>query len=220
MGLVQNLVRDYGDFKIDIPSWELSDEGITALKGPSGSGKTSIFRLLIGLEPCPALIWNFKGENIAALPVPLRRVGVVFQTYELFPHLSAEENIRFAAEARKIKAKEAQPAIEELVEQLQLQSCRSRAAHLLSGGEKQRVALARALLGNPRFLFLDEPFSAIDEDLREGARQLVKRAIESRKIPTLLITHDKRDVAFLAHNVVEIRDGRIVKSTTNSPSQA
>lgn len=213
MGLVQNLVRDYTDFKIEIPKWEIADEGITALWGPSGSGKTSIFRLLIGLEECPGLIWNFKGENLAIQPVPKRKLGVVFQNYELFPHLSAEENIKFAAEARGIPKNETEKNLTELIEQLQLQSCRNRPAHLLSGGEKQRVALARALIGQPRFLFLDEPFSAIDEDLREEARRLVKRVIENRKIPTLLITHDKRDVSFLAHQMVEIRDGRIIRTS-------
>jgi ABC-type sulfate/molybdate transport systems ATPase subunit len=214
MGLVQNLVRDYADFKVEIPTWEIDDQGITALWGPSGSGKTSIFRLLIGLEACPGLVWNFKGENLARLSVPERRLGVVFQTYELFPHLSAEENIRFAAQARGIPKVEAAKNLNDLVEQLQLQQCRARAAHFLSGGEKQRVALARALIGQPRFLFLDEPFSAIDEHLREDARRLVKRVIEKRQIPTLLITHDKRDVSFLAHKMVEILDGRIVRSSS------
>ncbi|MEQ1875967.1 MAG: ATP-binding cassette domain-containing protein [Bdellovibrionia bacterium] len=219
MGSVRNLIRDYGDFKVEIPSWEISDQGITALWGPSGSGKTSIFRLLIGLELCPGLSWQFKGEDLAKLPVPERKLGVVFQTYELFPHLTAENNIRFAAEARGIK--DFEKNLGELIDLLQLQSCRARPAHLLSGGEKQRVALARALIGQPRFLFLDEPFSAIDEDLREEARLLVKRVIESRGIPTLLITHDKRDVSFLAHNMVEIRDGRIVRTSkiTQAPSQ-
>jgi len=215
MGSVRNLIRDYGDFKIDIPEWEISDHGITALWGPSGSGKTSIFRLLIGLEDCPALTWEFKGENLAALPVPARKLGVVFQTYELFPHMTAEKNIRFAAEARGVENFEKN--LNDLIEMLQLQQCRARPAHVLSGGEKQRVALARALIGNPRFLFLDEPFSAIDEDLREEARKLVKTVIENRGIPTLLITHDKRDVAFLAHNMVEIRDGRIVRKSKIVP---
>jgi ABC-type Fe3+/spermidine/putrescine transport system ATPase subunit len=213
MGLVQNLIRDYGDFKVDISSWTIEDKGITALWGPSGSGKTSIFRLLIGLEPCPGLKWEFNGVDLAQLPVPERRLGVVFQTYELFPHLSAEENIQFAAQARKIPKDQTAKDLQELIEELQLQGCRTRQAYLLSGGEKQRVALARALIGQPRFLFLDEPFSAIDEDLRDDARQLVKRVIEHRRIPTLLITHDRRDVAFLAHQMVEILDGRIVKIT-------
>ncbi|HEX4923614.1 MAG TPA: ATP-binding cassette domain-containing protein [Bdellovibrionales bacterium] len=217
MSSVQNLVRDYGDFRVEIPKWEIADRGITALWGPSGSGKTSIFRLLIGLEPCPSLQWQFNGEDLARLPVSERRLGVVFQSYELFPHLTAEENIRFAARARKIPREEAESELQSLIHQLQLQACRHRAAHLLSGGEKQRVALARALIGRPRFLFLDEPFSAIDEDLRDDARTLVKSAIEAREIPTLLITHDRRDVAFLAHQMVEIRDGRIVRISSTKP---
>ena len=96
MSFVENLFRDYGDFKVEIPKWEILDEGVTVLWGPSGSGKTTVFRILLGLEPCPAMKWNFQGENLAKLKTPDRRLGVVFQTLELFPHMSAEENILFA----------------------------------------------------------------------------------------------------------------------------
>src|SRR5271165_2213509 len=100
MSLVKGLVRDYDGFTLSIPTWEIPDQGITALWGPSGSGKTTAFRLLIGLEPCPGLSWTFAELDIAALPVPQRRLGVVFQTLELFPHMTARENILFAARAR------------------------------------------------------------------------------------------------------------------------
>src|SRR5690606_35874023 len=107
MSLVEGLIRDYGDFKIEIPRWEIPDLGVTALWGPSGSGKTSVFRLLIGLEPCPTLAWTFAGEDLAKLSPPARRLGVVFQNLELFPHMTAEENVLFAARARGIPSKDA-----------------------------------------------------------------------------------------------------------------
>src|SRR3954468_24950752 len=120
MSLVKNLIRSYDGFKIDIPHWEIPDQGITALSGPSGSGKTTVFRLLIGLEPCPGLEWDFGGVNLAALTPPERRLGVVFQSLELFPHMTAEENIFFAARARKMDPIEANKRLSELISDLQL----------------------------------------------------------------------------------------------------
>ena len=210
MSLIQNLYRDYGDFRVDIPRWEIADQGVTALWGPSGSGKTSVFNLLIGLEPCPGLIWDFKGLNLAALPMQERQLGVVFQNYEIFPHLTAQQNILFAAEARDITLKAAEKHLAELTETLQLQNCLNTKGELLSGGEKQRTALARALIGEPRFLFLDEPFSNLDQNLRDSARSLVKQVIDKHRVPTLLVTHDEGDLKALAQTVVKIENGKLV----------
>ncbi|MCM2281524.1 MAG: ATP-binding cassette domain-containing protein [Bdellovibrionaceae bacterium] len=210
MSWVRRLNVDYGDFRLEIPEWEILDDGVTALWGPSGAGKTSVFRVLIGLDPCPGFSWDFKGEDLARLPVPRRRLGVVFQTLELFPHMTAAENILFGAEARSIPKKEAREHLEELARLLGLGSVLERKSALLSGGERQRVALARALIGKPRFLFLDEPFSALDAGLRHEARVLVQRVIEAERIPALLITHDREDLDVLAKKITEIRDGRLV----------
>jgi ABC-type sulfate/molybdate transport systems ATPase subunit len=215
VSLVQNLkcdYGDYGDFRIDIPEWEIADEGVTALWGPSGAGKTSVFRLLLGLDRAKErFIWKFKDVDLAALPTPERRLGVVFQTLELFPHMTAAENIRFAAEARKVARPEAQAHLKSLVESLRLEHCLNRKGNVLSGGEKQRVALARALIGRPRILFLDEPFTALDAGLRADARSLVKAAIEKEKIPTVLISHDREDLKAFGGKVSEISAGRIVR---------
>ncbi len=210
MSIVKGLYRDYGDFVLDIPEWRLPDQGVTALCGPSGSGKTSVFRTLIGLEDCKTLSWVVHGNDLAELSVADRRLGVVFQNFELFPHMSAEENILFAAKARGLSPEQSRKALEDLIGELALQRVRITRASLLSGGEKQRVALARALIGKPRFLLLDEPFSALDEELKVEARALVKSVIERHQIPTLLITHDPRDLEALATSVTQIRNGRIV----------
>ncbi len=209
MSLVRDLIHDYGDFKIEIPSWEILDEGVTALWGPSGAGKTSVFRLLLGLDACASMSWTFKGIDLAQLPTPERRLGVVFQTLELFPHMTAQENIRFAAEARRLPFDETEHHLRDLVEMLSLQDCWHRLAAVLSGGEKQRVAIARALIGRPRILFLDEPFSSLDADLKKEARQLIKKVIEAERIPTVLITHDRDDLEVLASKVSKIRAGRL-----------
>ena len=212
MSLVEGLIRDFDEFKVDIPRWEILDSGVTALSGPSGSGKTTVLRMLIGLIPCPTLHWKIGGEDLGQLPVSERRLGVVFQTLELFPHMTGKENILFAARARKISAEETDVDFKSLVRELRLEECMNRSVQLLSGGERQRVALARALIGQPRVLLLDEPFSSLDVQLREEARTLVKSVIAKRKIPTVLITHDARDLEVLADRVDQIRAGKIIFS--------
>lgn len=210
MSLVENMVRSYEGFELSIPRWEIPDHGITALSGPSGAGKTTVFRMLMGLEECPGLKWTFKGEDLAQLPTPDRRLGVVFQTLELFPHMTAEENILFAARARRMDKAETAERMKALAQDLRMQGYLNRKAAVLSGGEAQRVALARAVIAKPRFLFLDEPFSSLDAELRADARAMVKRVIEHFEVPTLLITHDQQDLDALANAIVRIRDGRLV----------
>jgi ABC-type sulfate/molybdate transport systems ATPase subunit len=209
LSVVENLFYDYGDFKVDVPYWEIPDQGIIALRGKSGSGKTSIVRLLTGLDPCAKMRWNFAGKDLCKLPIRERRIGVVFQTLDLYPHMSVEENIYFAAESRGLNKKEVQPYFEQLIAALQIEQIVKRNASVISGGEKQRTALARALIGKPRFLILDEPFSALDQDLRVESRALVRSVIVAQKTPTLLITHDEQDVLSLADKVVYIENGRL-----------
>jgi len=210
MSRVENMVRKYDGFTLDIPEWEIPDQGITALSGPSGAGKTTVFRMLMGLEECPGLKWIFKGEDLAQLPVPQRNLGVVFQSLELFPHMTAEENILFAAKARTVAPVQAAKRLAELAQDLRMQPYLNRKASVLSGGEAQRVALARAIIAQPRFLFLDEPFSSLDAELRAEARALVKRVIEKFQFPTLLITHDEEDIKAMASAVVRLKSGRLV----------
>lgn len=218
MSYVENLKRSYfhpekkqeTEFMLDIPRWEILDKGVTVLWGPSGSGKTSVFRILLGLEECPGMVWNFKGEDLAKLKTPDRRMGVVFQTLDLFPHMTAKENIFFAARARKVENSKAQARLKHLIEVLQMGSFLERKAVLLSGGEKQRVALARALMGEPRLLLLDEPFSALDQELRDESRRLVKNVIDTENIPTVLVTHDQKDVEVLANKISKIKNGRLI----------
>lgn len=218
MSYVENLKRNYFhpdskneiEFVLDIPRWEILDKGVTVLWGPSGSGKTSVFRILLGLEECPGMVWNFNGEDLAKLKTPDRRMGVVFQTLDLFPHMTAQENILFAARARKVENTKAQARLKHLMDVLQMNSFMDRKSAILSGGEKQRVALARALMGEPRLLLLDEPFSALDQELRDESRRLVKSVIEAENIPTVLVTHDQRDVEVLANKISKIKNGRLI----------
>lgn len=211
MSQVENLKVNLGQFKLEIDFWEILDEGITALLGPSGSGKSTVFRVLLGLQECPSLKWRIHGVDVAQLDVRDRRLGVVFQSYELFPHLTARENILFAAEARKISKNESNQLLTEMVRELQMERFIDQKINLCSGGEKQRTALARALIGKPRVLLLDEPFSALDEELRGEARALLKKIITRYKIPTILVTHDSRDVTELADKVFALQNGKILE---------
>lgn len=212
MSVIKNLKYKTDDFSLEVPEWTLLDLGVTALWGPSGSGKSTLFRCLLGLEKCSGYEWIFEGIDLAKLSIQERKIGVVFQSYDLFPHMSVQENINFALEARGLNVSKHQSFLDEVLSQLQIHQLLKKNVQLISGGEKQRVALARAIIARPRILMLDEPFSALDENLREESRSLVKKIITQLKIPTLLITHDKNDIQVLADKVTLIRDGRLQES--------
>lgn len=210
MSVVKNLCKEFPEFSVEIKEWSVDDQGITVLWGASGSGKTTIVRTLSGIDPLPGFVWHRGGKDVGLLPAHKRGVGVVLQHYGLFPHLTAEENIFFPIEAQKRDKKEARVLFDKWTAILKIQDILGRKAHVLSGGEQQRVALARALITQPQYLILDEPFSALDPDLKSSARHLLKTVLEEEKIGGLLVTHDREDVAALAQHVVILQKGRII----------
>lgn len=217
MSLVQNLQRQYDwqegeenfSFELRIPRWEISDSGITVLWGPSGSGKSTVFRALIGLERIEEMTWEFKGQDLNRLPIKERNLGVVFQDLQLFPHMSGRENIRFAMRARGVDLTKESEFFARWNSALGLSRFMERPVSVLSGGEKQRIAIARSIVGSPRILMLDEPFSALDEHLRGESRHLVQTVIQELNIPALVITHDQHDLENFADHVVKIEAGHI-----------
>lgn len=210
MSVVKNLCKEFPEFSVEIKEWSVDDQGITVLWGASGSGKTTIVRTLSGIDPLPGFEWHRGGKDVGRIPAHKRGVGVVLQHYGLFPHLTAEENIFFPIEAQKRDKKEARVLFDKWTAILKIQDILGRKAHVLSGGEQQRVALARALITQPQYLILDEPFSALDPDLKSSARHLLKTVLEEEKIGGLLVTHDREDVAALAQHVVILQKGRII----------
>ncbi|MBY0553721.1 ABC transporter ATP-binding protein [bacterium] len=213
MSHIKNLRFKLDNFELDIPELNIPETGVTAIQGSSGSGKTTFLKTLIGLHQPSGWSWIFKGEELSRLSISKRKLGVVFQTYDLFPHLTAEENIFLILKARHEEQNhnEMHKQLQKYKSQLNLESCWKTLATNLSGGEKQRVALLRALVSNPRMLLLDEPFSALDSDLRVEARRTVKELIQQINIPVYLITHDQEDVNTLANHVIKMKAGKITQ---------
>ncbi|MDM0015029.1 ATP-binding cassette domain-containing protein [Variovorax sp. J22P168] len=189
-----------------------------ALVGPSGSGKSTVLQAIAGLMPgarghvrvgAEALLDTARGID---LPARARRVGVVFQDYALFPHMTVAENLQFGVQRLGRRMEDAQrERIDGLIRQFELEALRSALPRNLSGGQRQRVALARALAIQPRLLLLDEPLSALDAPLRKRLRRELAEMLERVQVPVLLVTHDPQDVEALAQEVICIEDGRIVE---------
>lgn len=216
MSLIKNLHYKTDQFELSIPELQLPESGVTAITGHSGAGKTTLLNILVGLtKPDSDWQWIFKGESLHKLSMGERHIGVVFQTYDLFPHLTAEENVLLVLKSRNKFAdrKTALDRLESLKKSLAVESCWGTVAQNLSGGEKQRVALLRALVSKPRVLILDEPFSALDPELRAEARALVKDVISRLDIPVYLITHDQEDAQTMAQHRIVMSAGRIKSST-------
>lgn len=208
MSEIKNLKLSLGHFTLDVPELVIPDQGITAIFGPSGSGKTTLFNTMIGLHQPKNWSWIFKGEDLSQLSISNRRLGVVFQGQELFPHLTAEENVLIVAKSRKADIKD----INRHIERLNLGAVWKSKAGLLSGGERQRVSLLRALLANSRMILMDEPFSALDKDNRSESRAIVKEYISRFEIPACLISHDEEDIKQLAQKTIFLKNGKLIQS--------
>jgi len=207
---LKNLAYERDSFKLEIPFLEFKDNSFNVIIGPSGAGKTTLFNLIIGLLHDERWSFMIDGEELVQKPIEKRQLGVVFQNYELFPHLSAQDNILIVMKSRNNYNAETVQLLEQYKLQLNLDKCWYTLAENLSGGEKQRVALLRAVMSQPKLLLLDEPFSALDENNRNESRQLIKKFVTDLKLTTLLITHDQKDVEIFGDKVIRLLDGRLV----------
>lgn len=182
---------------------------LVALLGPSGSGKTTALRVLAGLESTDDGRILLDGDDVSGLPTSRRDMGMVFQSYSLFPHLSAGQNVEFGLRMRRVPATERRDRAAEALALVGLDAHYDRYAHQLSGGQQQRVALARALVTRPRVLLLDEPLSALDAKVRVQLREEIRRIQTDLGITTLFVTHDQDEALAVADRVAVMRDGRI-----------
>lgn len=209
MAYIKNLNYKIDDFSLIISDLEIKENTVTVLMGPSGSGKTTLFNLITGFIPHTDWTFEIGGVDLAKLSIEDRQLGVVFQNHELFPHLTARENVEVVMNARGNTHSEALNQLTKYKTILKLDACWNTKAHVLSGGEKQRVSLLRALMAKPRMLLLDEPFSSLDEHNKEEARYVVKSALEAAKTTALLISHDPKDAQFFGPELVQLAHGKI-----------
>jgi putative spermidine/putrescine transport system ATP-binding protein len=204
------VIKDYGSHRaLNAIDLSIKPGEFIALLGPSGCGKTTALRALSGLEQVNGGHILIDGVDVVAVPTNKRDIGMVFQSYSLFPHMTALENVEFGLRMRKVAAVERRTRAEEALEMVGLGTFAQRFAHQLSGGQQQRVALARALVTRPRVLLLDEPLSALDAKVRVQLRDEIRRIQTELGITTVFVTHDQEEALAVADRVAVMRDGVI-----------
>jgi putative spermidine/putrescine transport system ATP-binding protein len=207
---LQGLVKLYGgvpavdDISLKIPAGEF-----VTLLGPSGSGKTTTLNMISGFTEVDEGEVLMDGESIAKVPPHKRNLGVVFQHYALFPHMTVEENVAFPLKRRKIAKAERSRKIQEALELVHLTGFGDRRPDQLSGGQQQRVALARALVFEPRVLLMDEPLGALDKKLREWLQLEFRRIHQELGITFIYVTHDQEEALVLSDRIAVFNKGRI-----------
>ena len=185
------------------------------LLGPSGCGKTTLLRIIAGLEtPDAGGKVLFGDTDVTALPIERRNVGMVFQSYALFPNMNVAENVGYGLRVRSLDRKQLNEKVDALLSLVQLEGYGERRIDQLSGGQRQRVALARALAVRPRALLLDEPLTALDAKLREQLRADIDRLLRSLAITSVYVTHDQSEAMALGDRVAVMESGRIAQIGT------
>ncbi|GAA2604249.1 ABC transporter ATP-binding protein [Paractinoplanes durhamensis] len=211
MSLDAHLVVTHPGFSLDVELTAAPGE-VVALLGPNGAGKTTALRSLAGLAALDDGHVTLDGVRLDDEPPENRRIGVVFQDYLLFPHLTALDNVAFGPRCRRVPRRQARDTAREWLERVGLAEHVRKKPRQLSGGQAQRVALARALAAEPKLLLLDEPLAALDARTRLDTRSALRGHLTSFPGATVLVTHDPLDALMLADRLVIIEDGRIVQS--------
>src|SRR5215213_8426058 len=207
---ITNITKRFGDFlALDNVNLEIPAGELTALLGPSGGGKSTLLRVIAGLETPDEGGVAFSGEDATGMPPQRRNVGFVFQHYAAFKHMSVARNVAFGLEIRKRPKAEIERRVKELLELVHLEAFAHRRPSQLSGGQRQRMALARALAVEPRVLLLDEPFGALDAQVRKELRVWLRRLHDEIHVTTVFVTHDQEEAMDVADRIVVIANGRI-----------
>ena len=208
--LIENLTKKINNnLIVDHINLEVKTGKLIAILGPSGSGKSTLLKLIAGLEiPDSGRIW-LSGKDSNFLSIQERQIGFVFQNYALFNHFTVFQNIAYGLKLRNIKNQKISSRVNELLKLIELQNFANHYPYQLSGGQKQRVALARALAIEPKVLLLDEPFGALDIQVRTNLRNWLKKLHEEVSVTTLLVTHDQQEAMELANEILILKKGRV-----------
>jgi sulfate/thiosulfate transport system ATP-binding protein len=207
---VSGVSKHYGDFAaLDDVSIDIQPGALTALLGPSGSGKSTLLRVIAGLETPDAGTVVIEDRDVTNVPPQRRDIGFVFQHYAAFKHMTVRDNVAFGLKVRKRPKAEIEAKVDELLTIVGLAGFQKRYPSQLSGGQRQRMALARALAVEPKVLLLDEPFGALDANVRAELRAWLRRLHEEVHVTTVLVTHDQEEAMELADRIVVLNQGRI-----------
>jgi sulfate transport system ATP-binding protein len=207
---LREVSKRYGDFlALDDISLTVADGALTALLGPSGSGKSTLLRVIAGLETPDQGEVLISSAEVTRVPARTRGVGFVFQHYAPFKHMTVHENIGFGLRVRKRPRQEIRERVRELLALVRLEGLAERYPSQLSGGQLQRMALARALAVQPEVLLLDEPFGALDAQVRSELREWLRRLHEEIHVTTIFVTHDQEEAMEISQEIVVMNEGRI-----------
>ncbi len=211
---LRGVSKSWGEFSLKNINLKIYEGEYFVILGPTGAGKTLLLETIAGLHrPDEGEIW-FEGRNITLTPPEHRRIGIVFQDYALFPHMTVKENILFGLRLRKIPRGEVEKRLHDMAEMLKIRGILHRYPNTLSGGEKQRVALARALALQPKLLLMDEPLSALDMEIRRRLWDELRIIHEKLGITTIHVTHDQTEAVALADRIGVMNQGLIVQVGT------
>jgi len=211
---IENCGKTFADGTQALEPLSLTIEGgeTVVLLGPSGCGKTTLLRIIAGLEsPDKGGKILFNGEDVTSKMIENRNVGMVFQSYALFPNMTVAENVGYGLKVRKMPAGERETRIREMLEMMQISELADRQIDQLSGGQRQRVALARAIAVRPRILLLDEPLTALDALLRDRLRMEIDALLRKLNITAIYVTHDQAEAMALGDRIVVMSKGKIAQ---------
>ena len=207
---VESIFKRFGEFvALEDVSLGVSEGGLTALLGPSGSGKSTLLRIIAGLEQPDQGVVRIAGEDVTGARPQDRGIGFVFQHYAAFAHMTVWGNVAFGLKIRKRKPADVRAKVEELLALVGLTQWAQQRPHQLSGGQRQRMALARALAVEPQVLLLDEPFGALDANVRAELRRWLRRLHDEQGVTTVLVTHDQEEAMEVADTIAVMYKGRI-----------